>query len=296
VGADPAEVSRVPVKPESLTTTVAGGSSSLSPATREQILRVEDLRADVGVLHLLNGLHLSREQMQALLTKCREAKALRDATVAALMRPMRTAETAFAALKQELLKDEVREQTLENAAQANEALKTLKEDFDKKMSELEGRTNQIFNDSQREVLRQFRPCVVPTKEDRDPERVGQAGEPAGFVKVLEHLRSVPAEHLEEAKQRGYEMHVLRWEKHFGKMTDKEKAEVRKQFDTVVAQARAMSNTEFEMSKAELAQNFVMPQSQRTRPRLYEPGKTANLLLDERVLAILEAKLAAQPAK
>jgi hypothetical protein len=60
-------------------------------------------------------------------------------------------------------------------------------------------------------------------------------------------------------------------------------------DVVVAQARAMTDTVFQMSKVELAQNFVMPQSQKTRPRLYEPGKTANLLLDERVIAILEAK-------
>ncbi|MBM4049889.1 MAG: hypothetical protein FJ279_32740, partial [Planctomycetes bacterium] len=75
------EPSRVPVRPESLTTTIAGGASRLPPAVRDGILKVEELRSDVSVLHLINGLHLTPEQTQKLLAKCREAKKIRDAAV-----------------------------------------------------------------------------------------------------------------------------------------------------------------------------------------------------------------------
>lgn len=287
------EPSRVPVRPESLTTTIAGGASRLPPAVRDGILKVEELRSDVSVLHLINGLHLTPEQTQKLLAKCREAKKIRDAAVEQMTPLLQKAQAAFEALKRELLKDEVRQETLAQAGQANDAFKALKEDFDKKMSALEDQTNQFFTDAQREVIRQFRPCVVPTKEERDPMRVGQAVSPEGFVKVLDHLRKVPAERLAEAKQHGFEMHVLRWQKHFGLLSDKEKAEMRRQMDAAVDKARAMSETEFQMRKGELAQQVEMPPSQKTRPRLYEPGKTAHLLLDERVIPMLEAKLAAR---
>ncbi|MBM4082853.1 MAG: hypothetical protein FJ278_24310, partial [Planctomycetes bacterium] len=189
------EPSRVPVRPESLTTTIAGGASRLPPAVRDGILKVEELRSDVSVLHLINGLHLTPEQTQKLLAKCREAKKIRDAAVEQMTPLLQKAQAAFEALKRELLKDEVRQETLAQAGQANDAFKALKEDFDKKMSALEDQTNQLFTDAQREVIRQFRPCVVPTKEERDPMRVGQAVSPEGFVKVLDHLRKAPAERL-----------------------------------------------------------------------------------------------------
>jgi hypothetical protein len=287
-GAD--EAARVPFRAEQLTTTIAGTACSLPQATRDRILKVEELRSEVSVLHLINGLHLTEQQTRALLAQCREAKAIRDAAIGRMAALLQDAETSFVALKQELIKDAVRQETLDSAGRANEALKHLKDDYDLKMSELESQTNRLFTEEQQGVIRDFRPCVVPTKGERESGRVGQAAEPSGFVKVLEHLRTVPAAHLDEAKQRGCEMHFLRWQKHFGTLTEKEKAEVRKLFDAVVTEARAMSETKFEMSKLELAQRVEMPQSRKTRPRLNEPGKTANLLLDERVILILEAKL------
>jgi len=288
------EGGRITPQAENLTTQMAAGASRLPPILRDLILKVEEMRSDISLLHLLCGLNLTREQAESLLARGREAKALRDTTFKSLEPMLRDAEASFAALKRELEGGAVRDATLEAAERANVAQKELKERFDRKMTEIEDRTRAIFTEAQQEVIRKFRPCVVPTKEDRNPERVGQAPEAGGFIRVLEHLRNVPADRLEEAKRRGLEMHFLRWERHFGVLTAKEKEEIRRQLDAVLAESRSLPDADFEIRKSELAQAVEMPASHKTRPRLYEPGKIGRLLLDERAIPILERRLSRPP--
>jgi len=114
----------------------------------------------------------------------------------------------------------------------------------------------ILTPEQKEVLRRFSCCVVPPKDLADPVRAGQADAGELVVEVLRHARRVPQERWPVARawlldRVGGMLVVLR-----PGTTDAQKDDVRRSIETVVNKARDLSETDFELEKADLARQLT----------------------------------------
>ncbi len=265
---------------------------------------VRELRADINVLNLVNGLHLTPHQIVHVLRAAREAKTLLDEA-----RPPGPDAKDLAEAARRL--EEVRDALLagkeppEGALRAAETLPArgaaAKRGFaevSKGIAALEDRVEAEMLDSQKEVLRTYKPCLVPPKDLRDPVRVGQADDAGPMMRLLDQAVSIPAERWESASAVLIEKVIEKEQEHVGKYGPGDAAARRGVLREAFEEARELARTDYEMRKEGLAER-VRPVD-RAQDLHHEieglvvssgrPGKLARILLEPRVIPILQKRL------
>ncbi|MBI5119083.1 hypothetical protein HZA56_21675 [Candidatus Poribacteria bacterium] len=265
----------------------------------EPLKRLTELREDISLLNLLNGLHLTDEQQASLLEEARNAQALRIQYHQRYGGLIPQAEKQFEELKAQLMNPASPPQadTERQAQQTNEEIKKIRESFVRELSDIEKRVNGVLTDGQRQIIADFAPCLIPPKNLKNPTRAGQANDSSGIERMLARSRELPDGVFERRIDQMMDRHVARYEEHFGPMPSDEAREAEKaRVREVVDEARAASDVDFELNKQELAE--------RIDPRLAEngpnalarsfrdrPGKVGRLLLNEQIISILEQRIA-----
>ena len=147
---------------------------------------------------------------------------------------------------------------------------------------LEHSVEDILNPGQLAVLAEYKPCLLPPKNLRDPVRIGQANDNSGHEKWLSKARTLSGKRLNRAVDRCLE----REEKHLGRMTSAERGQRRSLLKRTARQSARLSDTDFELSKSELAERIAPPDHEQelnqtistlTR-QLNRPGRIARMLL------------------
>jgi hypothetical protein len=110
----------------------------------------------------------------------------------------------------------------------------------------------ILTDAQIEVLRTFKPCLVPPKDLRDPVRVGQASGSGHMVSFLERIRKLPGAAYDRNREAICDGVVAAVEIHNGKMPDEKRAAYRTRIFETMDRVRAMDEADFLFSRQELA--------------------------------------------
>ena len=180
-----------------------------------QQARIQELRTEINNWNLINGLHLSTSQIEQIV-------GYYDATAARLQE-----------LKQQQGK-QIRRQR--NAV----------------LVELEGAVEQVLNAGQREVLADYKACLLPPKNLKNPVRVGQANDGSQHEKWLEQARQAPA----KRRERMIEKLLEREAEHFGSLTPYERREREKLLAETVAEAAKLSDLDFALSKGDLAERIA----------------------------------------
>lgn len=274
--------------------------------------RVAVLRQDISLINLLNGLHLSREQMTQILHLARERRSLWEGAAPGsveLMAALRQAEEAFAVLKKEIQQgNPARGEVPARAASINQRLKELAQQNQKlvnqKQKALEGRLRRVLSPEQLKVVENFKPCLIPPLDLRNPVRAGQASAAAGVFKRLQRLRQIPEKHWRARRQQIAQRVVDRYSRHHYRMTEAEKQAEAARILRVMDRARQLSNIDFEMEKEKLAQELKPKDKMRElrdqlearaphgkKPRLSKVGR---FLLNERIIPILKERLHTAP--
>lgn len=220
---------------------------------------VKTLRTDINVLNLINGLHLTSEQLISLRELARKASELnhvesqRIDTVAfnELLRTLRV-------LRDRAANDEFQPILLARAGQsARQAglLPTPKPRQQFTLREIAAQAATILTDEQKQVIADYKPCLIPPKNLKDPVRVGQATSNEAGIAALRRLRSIPAVIYQRRKGEIIEGLARKIEARGGQYPAEEREAFKQRLTVLVDRVRSLSDADFELQSNELATEF-----------------------------------------
>ena len=177
--------------------------------------RVQELRTEINNWNLINGLHLSTAQIGQIVGYY---------------------DNYAGQLK------ELKQQQGKQVRRQRNAL----------LVELEGTVEQVLNAGQREVLADYKACLLPPKNLNNPVRVGQANDSSQHEKWLERARQAP----EKRRERLIARLIEREAEHFGTLTPYERRQREKLLEDTVGEAAQLSDLDFALSKGDLAERIT----------------------------------------
>jgi len=159
--------------------------------------------------------------------------------------------------------------------------------------ELERSIEQLLNPGQLQVLAEYKACLIPPKNLKDPVRVGQANDDSAYERWLERSRRLTGPALDRAIDQ-----VLQQEsERLGELSRAERQKRAALLGRTVRRAAAMSDVEFEISKSELAARLTPPdrvgelraEIERLARALGEPGRLSRFMLNPEFIGQLRQR-------
>lgn len=174
--------------------------SPIKPLVDKEFMELERevsiLRADINMLNLINGLHLSSEQVEQLTRLARAAGSYQverptEIDIEAFKGLVRSLET----MKRLLLNGrDIPLPMLAHALKLAQRANLLSNPAPQPtgLREVAQQVLSILTEEQKQVLADYKPCLIPPKNLKDPVRVGQAPSNSGYIKALERIRQIPS--------------------------------------------------------------------------------------------------------
>lgn len=182
--------------------------------------RIATLSAEINNWNLINGLHLNRGQIGQVLTLC-------DAFQASQEQPA-----------------DRRPHKHHVHPVAVEPKPTV--------ADLERAVEKVMNPGQRKVLAEYRACLIPPANLKDPVRIGQANDYGYLESWLAGARKMSAKQLVEAIAKLIDGEA----RYLGQLPPDERLAREKLLRQTAEQAAKMSDVDFEIGKAELAEKIA----------------------------------------
>ena len=253
---------------------------------------VENYRQQISTLNLVNAMYLTPSQVQNFLKELRSLKEVQEEFQEKSDDLVPAMQEEYARLFQEIVDNKgISKPTEKTAGDVHKKELDLKEEYASKLIELESRLSKLLTENQLCVVDEFKACLIPPKNLRDPARVGQAkGDTYGAVSVLEQIRKAPPKRYEAAKGRALEQYLDKYEKKIELLPPEKKDAEAMRVSRILDYARSLSSIDFEMKKESLAKEILIELE--VKKRKNELGKVGKLLLDVRLIPILEKRLLA----
>ncbi|MBL1217887.1 MAG: hypothetical protein D8M59_10380 [Planctomycetes bacterium] len=121
------------------------------------------------------------------------------------------------------------------------------------MYTLERELESVLTPGQQEVLSIYKPCLVPPKNLKDPVRIGQAGDNSRYESWLTRARRVPRNDWYDQADAVIELE----QEHEGALDPRDRQKRKMLLVNTIRKAAAMSDAEFELSKADLAESIML---------------------------------------
>jgi hypothetical protein len=245
-------------------------------------------------LNLVNGLNLSREQMQLIL------KCLRKKMELSRDREWREVLKGYLLVKDGLEKDGRLSQQSRDLFFYTEPrhMKLMETEgiSQKELDKLTATVEAALTDAQKEVMRTFVPCHIPPDEQNDPVRVGQAKTSSHQVRMLTNAREIPAGEFDGWFRNAIAPHVKSKVKNWNKCPEcdkklDEKDEI-KRIRGIFEKVRRMKDVDFELEKEKLAKELGL-EPDPPQKELDAKGVTRRIrqfLLDERFIGLMEHRI------
>ena len=222
-----------------------------------EIKKVKQL---ISFLNLFNGLHLSEEQLEELIKINEEYKADLEEYEKRAREKMEEWLDALNDWEKALENGELPKELMHRAGRADFGLTMGKKKMEDLKLKYKERLEAVFTDAQKEIIKDFAPCVIPPKNLKDPVRVGQASVNDRFIKELRRLRRVPRNRLYDVLDRVLERHPPEFiiKKH--RMTEEEVRKERERVRKLLIKVYNMDDVEFELNKEKLAEELKFKDS------------------------------------
>jgi len=217
--------------------------------------RMQKLKKMTSFLNLLNGLYLSKEQMEKIVAINEEYKRKYEEWAKKNLQRIEEWERTLEEWVEALKRGELPRDLMRKAGHVDHMLMVVKRNIlNRVRSNYKERLEAVFTDSQKEVIRTFKPCVTPPRDLRDPVRAGQANSNDFFVKQLERLRELPPRLFRKNLDRIVDRHIAGYSKAHP-MTEEEKAAERKRLREMLVKIYRMDDVDFELQKKKLAEEL-----------------------------------------
>jgi hypothetical protein len=263
---------------------------------RKIFAEVNDLRREINLINLVNGLYLSAEQMNQMLAILKKVEATRGEYKTKATSQVHEMEEILKELREILARNEEIDQGLirkfDNAKKRGE---DLKEEFHSALMPYHDEMKRVLNGNQLALIEEFKPCVVPPHDVRNPVRIGQAsGDTRMGERLLTRVRQMDETLYQRRKPRLIERYIERVEHHVGIFSDEERAEEESRVTDIFKRARELSDLNFDVQKGDLARELKEPHGKalqsRHRKRRGDLDKLGRFLLDPKLIPILEKRL------
>ncbi len=271
---------------------------------------IRALRADINLLNLYNGLNLTVDQVEVILKEARSANRKKGKDGSLLAKEER--ETT---LREKELLEELRRHLLKNK-EVPSALKARYDNLQReryqaqlkrgaaaqnreRLAQGAARVEALLTEAQLEVLRTYKPCLIPPRDLRDPVRVGQSGNDSHYASLIERIRSLPDFAYEANREKIIAGIVQAAETHQGKMDEQARNDYEETVAAVLDEARSMDDAAFQFNKQDLARKIesedriqaIKDELARSGLARFErQGQIAQFFLTPRAIPILEKRL------
>lgn len=282
----------------------------LDPEMAKIAQSVRQLQREISTINLLNGLNLTKPQQEKMLEigvrfRAANAKAVEGITAEMLL----DAERSFMTLRAEIQKGLPADGEVPNAAAKIE--KTIKELREKgqaaaadEIEALDVELNKLLTPGQLQVVAEYKACLIPPANLKNPVRAGQASDSLQQVRALRTLRDVPEKSYPKARDKMIDKYLDYVEKHQIRLTDKERERWAQQMRDVAERARKLNDAAFELEKERLAQALqldafvekVRKEMAERQPERYIPkvSKAGHFLLVPELAPLMRERLNLHP--
>ncbi len=265
---------------------LASGCRAALPVSAQTPEETSDLRREIQLLNLINGLELTSEQMRLVLERARQAQEIREG-----LRSQAAVEEMSAVLgemRETLMQGENLPPDLTDRYRVlQENIEQLRASAEREIARLALEVEGVLEPHQRYALEHYVPCLIPPE---GAERIGQAQDVKGDA-ALERLRAIPANRYEEHKEAIARRLMERLQKRFhaqGAIPDEEEELAR--ILGLIERARALSDVDFGLQQQALLEELLAPYGP-ARPPAETAEMIARHLLDSTIIPLLEEKLA-----
>ncbi|MHC4944664.1 MAG: hypothetical protein ACYTG7_16730 [Planctomycetota bacterium] len=281
----------------------AGDSDALDACLRE----VKELQEDITLLNLINGMHFTKKQIREILTQARKL----EPDLAPLVEREDEADLdEEIRVLQSMRSDMIKKGDISSAKKSRYRELNKKKYQKKKIWKLTPKLKEkveksafnvveMLSPAQQEVLMEFKPCLIPPKNLKNPVRVGQARDSGPMKKFLEGIRDLPEIIYVNAIDEIVAEAVQGAERHVGAMPEREREEFIEKLLDAIEHVRNMSDVEFALNKETLAEELApVDRAELIReclaemgvPRYQVQGKVVQFLLVPRAVPLLERRL------
>lgn len=256
--------------------------------------RVEDevfqqLRRDIVLLNLVNGLYLSTEQKESLVDKNEKAQQIRDDYLKNVKTRSDETERVLKEVKEVLSENqEIPKDLKTQFHQIKEILYRYEDEMGEKLLKLESEVEKLLTKNQLIVIDTFKPCIIPPAQGKIGQSVETASE--GIVRMLSRIRRMSRDQYDLMKEMFVDFHIDKVERHLGIMDAEEKEQHRQEILAIFDKARKMSDKEFFLQKAELGKSLIPEHGKKQRKRKNKFGRVGHFLLDPALTPILKMRL------
>lgn len=253
----------------------------------EKLDKVEELRREIRLLNLVNGLDLTPEQMEMILRNAEESKKLRERFKATLLLRKEEMEELLEEIKIYLEENrEIPIPTAQNHNRLNKEMKKARFEMEEKIRDLAKDIEEGLEPHQLFQLQKFIPCIIPPKGEA---RIGQAENRMGLTRSLERIRRIPSRFYQRRKEEILSRTVEGMKIHVPLGVDINEEEMKRHIEAIYDEARSLEDAEFEIQKERLAEDLISP----IKPEIPSHNltrKIAGFLLSPEIIPILEEKI------
>ena len=254
---------------------------------REKLEKTEELRREIRVLNLMNGLDLTLEQMEIILASAKEYQRLMARFEHILRNSQDEMEEVLEEVRSYLRENEdIPSQTVQTYHRLDRENREERLKIQEKMKEIAREVEGSLEPHQLYQLREFVPCIIPPKGEK---RIGQAKDYKGLTRGLERVRRIPSSVYYQRKAEIVSRTLEGLKLHAPPFSDWDDEEMKRHIETVYEDVRNLEDAEFEIQKERLAEKLISP----FKPEIPSGNalrKVAGFLLSEEVIAVLEERL------
>jgi hypothetical protein len=267
--------------------------------------QASDLKREIDLLNLLNGLYLSDVQMRHLMVIAARAENDRRGAARKAEQLNSTLERMLKEAKAKLVNDEKAQYNCPppEAQKVQAEISRISGELTEKLVMYQQFAKAVLTPNQREKVYNYQHCLIPVKDLKDPTRIGQADSGSKNEKLLENVKKMTDAQYRAQLPVMLDIHIHGIEYYTGKMSDEAAAKEKARVAEIMQKARSMDDLDFQFTKAKLAAD-VSSDYEEVKSRLKELahrlqklntekgqlGDIGRMLLDERVLPIYAKRL------
>ncbi len=263
---------------------------------REIFGEVHELRREISLHNLVNGLYLSHEQMTQMLGVLRKVEGIREEYQSKAISQARGMEEILKEINEIVARnEEIDEELVREFHGAKKRMEDLKEELYRAVIPYQDEMKGILNENQIALIGEFKPCVIPPRDTYNSARVGQAsGDTRMGEKLLTRIRQMEENAYQMRKPLFIKRHIDRAERYVGVLSNEERAEEERRVSDILERVRELSDVDFEAQKGNLVQELKGPYENTMqglhRKRKGDLDKLGRFLLDLKLIPILEKRL------
>ena len=263
----------------------------LSQPKDERFGKSEEIRREIRLVNLINGLDLNSMQMEMILTRARETEKLRQESEAELRLRQEEMERVLEEIKF-YRKDnqEVPSATVQRFHGLQKELRESRFALVEKIREQAREIERVLEEHQLYQLQEFVPCIIPPKGEL---RIGQAQGHQGLTRGMERIRELPYRFYEKRKDEIVTRTLKRMKLHALPRVEINEKDMKKHILSVFEKARSLKDVEFEIQKEKLAEELISPvKPQALSSQFQMIRKIETFLLSQEIIPLLEERLEA----